>query len=309
METISYKGWSHCIRLANASVELVITGDVGPRIIRFAFIEKSNEFFEDAASAGKSGDSEYHTYGGHRFWRAPEDPVLTYVPDNRPVTVEGIRDGVHLTPPPETPAGIQKEWFIRLDPGQAHAQIRHRMTNISSRAMVVAPWAISVMASGGTAVLPLPPRGPHDEKNLLPTSQLVLWSYTKMTDPRWGWGEKYIRLQQDPKSPKAQKIGASVPDGWAAYCRQNHLFLKLFPFQKDAEYPDFGSSTEFFTNAEILEVETLGPLLNLEPGRSVEHTEDWFLFDGVPAPKDDADIDRTILPKVEEARRAVSAGG
>jgi hypothetical protein len=304
METISYKGWTHCIRLANASVELVITGDVGPRIIRFAFLNQPNEFYEDAASAGKSGDSEFHAYGGHRFWRAPEDPVLTYVPDNRPVSVEAIRDGAHLTPPPETSAGIQKEWFVRLDPGQAHARVTHRLTNIGSKPMVVAPWALSVMASGGTAVLPLPPRGPHDEKNLLPTCGLILWAYTNLSDPRWGWGEKYIRLQQDPRSPKAQKIGALVPDGWAAYCRQNHLFVKLFPFPANANYPDMGSSAEFFTNAEIVEVETLGPLLPLSPGQSAEHTEDWFLFEGVPSPKDDADIDRTILPKVEWARRA-----
>jgi len=159
------------------------------------------------------------------------------------------------------------------------------------------------MASGGTAVLPLPPRGSHDNKNLLPTSRLVLWSYTDMSDPRWGWGAKYIRLQQDPKSAKAQKIGAPVPDGWAAYCRQGNFFLKLFPYEGKKEYPDFGSSTELFTNADILELETLGPLLLLEPGKSVDHTEDWFLFDNVPVPAGDSDIERMILPKVELARR------
>jgi len=303
METISYKGWSHCIRLANNSVEMVITGDVGPRIIRFAFVGKPNEFYEDESCSGKSGDSEFHAYGGHRLWRAPEDPVLTYIPDNRPVTVESILDGVHLTPPPETPAGIQKEWFIRLDPAQAHARIQHRLTNVGSKPTQLAPWALSVMASGGTAVLPLPPRGSHDNKNLLPTSRLVLWSYTDMSDPRWGWGAKYIRLQQDPKSAKAQKIGAPVPDGWAAYCRQGNFFLKLFPYEGKKEYPDFGSSTELFTNADILELETLGPLLLLEPGKSVDHTEDWFLFDNVPVPAGDSDIERMILPKVELARR------
>ena len=302
METISYKGWPHSIRLANSSVEMVITGDVGPRIIRFAFVGKPNEFFEDEASSGKTGDVEYHTYGGHRFWRAPEDTLLTYIPDNRPVKVDPIRDGAHLTPPPETPAGIQKEWFVRLDPAQAHARIRHRLTNIGSGPIHVAPWALSVMASGGTAVLPLPPRSPHGDKNLLPTSRLVLWSYTNMSDPRWGWGEKYLRLRQDPRASKPQKIGAPVPDGWAAYCRQGHLFLKLFPFDKTKEYPDFNSSAEFFTNADIFEVETLGPLIVLEPGKSVDHTEDWFLFENVPTPAGDQDIDRTILAKVELAR-------
>jgi hypothetical protein len=294
--------------LANAFVEMILTGDVGPRIIRFAFIGGPNEFYEDDAWAGKSGDSEFHTYGGHRLWRAPEDPVLTYVPDNRSVAVDPIRDGVHLTPPPETSAGIQKEWFVRLDPGQAHGRVQHRLTNIGNRPVPLAPWAISVMAPGGTAILPLPPRGLH-AKNLLPTGRLILWAYTDMADPRWGWGEKYVRLRQDPQQAESQKIGAPVPGGWAAYCRNGHLFLKLFPYEPEKEYPDLGSSAELFTHGNILEVETLGPLLLLQPGQSVDHTEEWFLFDDVPAPAGDPEIDRNILPKVELARRMTFPSG
>ncbi len=302
METIPYKGWAHCIRLANPTVEMVITGDVGPRIIRFGFVGQPNEFYEDETWAGKSGDPEFHSYGGHRLWCAPENATLTYIPDNRPVTIDPLPGGVHLTPPPEAPAGMQKEWFVWLDPVQAHGRIRHRLTNIGSRPVQIAPWALTVMASGGTAVLPLPPRGPHAKENMLPKSLLALWAYTNMSDPRWGWGEKYIRLRQDSKFAKPQKIGAPVPDGWAAYCRQEHLFLKLFSFQADKEYPDLGASAELFTNGEILEVETLGPLLTLSPGQSVDHMEDWFLFDNVPTPAGDLEIDRTILPKVKMAR-------
>jgi hypothetical protein len=43
------------------------------------------------------------------------------------------------------------------------------------------------------------------------------------------------------------------------------------------EYPDFGCSVEIFTNAAMLEVETLGPLTTLEPGSAVEHIEQWSL--------------------------------
>ena len=77
------------------------------------------------------------------------------------------------------------------------------------------------------------------------------------------------------------------------------MFLKLFPFEAGREYPDLGSSAELFANAEILEMETLAPLAALAPGASAEHTEDWFLFGEVPPPASDADIDRTILPRLE----------
>jgi hypothetical protein len=308
MEKTTYKGWPNSIRLANDSVELILTADVGPRVIRFAFLGKENEFYEDAEWIGKSGDSKYHTYGGHRLWHAPESIPRTYSPDNQPVMTEQTAEGVRLQPPPETDTGIQKDWLVWLSPKQAHVRIRHRLTNTGLWPVPLAPWAITVMAPGGIGILPLPPRRPHAE-SLLPTSRLAIWSYTDMSDPRWHWGEKYILLRQDPQRAKPQKLGIFGTEGWAAYCRGNHLFLKTFTHQPGVEYPDHGVSAEMFTNGDILEVETLGPLSRLDPGQSVEHWENWFLFDSISAPAGDSDVDRNILPRVEQARRLAASGG
>ena len=49
-------------------------------------------------------------------------------------------------------------------------------------------------------------------------------------------------------------------------------------------------------NAEILELETLGPLACLAPGARIEHVEDWYLYAGVPVPGNDADIEAQVLP-------------
>ena len=94
-----------------------------------------------------------------------------------------------------------------------------------------------------------------------------------------------------------------VPDGWVGYARAGHLFVKAFAYQRGGYYPDFGCSVETFTNREMLEVETVAPLVWLRPGGAVEHRERWFLFKGVPVPKTDADVDRTVLPKVRAALR------
>lgn len=306
MEKTNYKGWANAIRLANNSVELILTADVGPRAIRFGFPGGANEFSEDEAWIGKSGDAEFHSYGGHRLWHAPESIPRTYAPDNGPVQVEETPLGVKLLPKVESSTGIQKEWLVRLFPAQPHVRIRHRLTNTGLWPVPLAPWAISVMAPGGVGVLPFPPRRPHAE-SLLPTSRLAVWSYTDMTDPRWHWGEKYILLRQDPQRANPQKLGILGSEGWTGYCRANHFFLKLYAYQPGAEYPDQGSAAELFTNGKILEVETLGPMVTLDPGQSADHWEDWFLFDTVPVPSTDADVDRDILPKVREARGLLSA--
>jgi hypothetical protein len=178
-------------------------------------------------------------------------------------------------------------------------QVTHRLRNLGASAVETAPWALSVMAQGGTAIIPLPPRGPHAE-NLLPASHLVLWAYTDLSDPRWTWGQKYILLRQEPQAEAYQKVGASVPDGWAAYARDGRLFVKRFAYIRGAAYPDLGSSVETFTNAEFLELETLGPLVSLAPQATVEHVEDWYLFDNIPMPRGDGNVDANILPWVAQ---------
>jgi hypothetical protein len=52
-----------------------------------------------------------------------------------------------------------------------------------------------------------------------------------------------------------------------------------------------------FTNAEMLEVESLNALQTLAPGQSAEHTETWQLFTGLPG--FDADSESSIESALE----------
>ncbi len=298
MEKVDYRGWKSCYRLANELVELVVTGDVGPRIIRFGFVGGPNEFWENERWVGRVAGEEWVNYGGHRLWHAPEREPRTYAPDNAPVQVEEHGDFVRFSQPVETSTGIQKELDIRLVAGVPRVEVTHRLRNENPWAVEMAPWALSVMAAGGTAVLPLPPRGAHDE-NLAPTSALVLWAYTDMSDPRWHWGRRFVLLRQDVEIEGVQKVGASVPDGWVAYAREGHLFVKSFEYVAGARYPDFGASVELFTDAEMLEVETLAPLAQVAPGAAAEHVETWRLFANVTAPTNDAGVREGVLPHLE----------
>jgi len=66
-----------------------------------------------------------------------------------------------------------------------------------------------------------------------------------------------------------------------------------------ALYPDLGCCFETFTNADFLELETLGPLATLRPGDSVTHTERWSLHRGITVAEwTDAALDSVILPIV-----------
>jgi hypothetical protein len=274
---VSYSGWQNCLRLANSEIELIATTDVGPRIIRFGFVGGKNEFVEYEEQLGRNFGSQYKSYGGHRLWIAPEIEGITNHPDNLPVDWKEKNGWLILDSQIEKKPKIQKQIRLRISPTENRVDLVHRITNKGSKSRTLAPWALSVMAPGGRAVFPQEPFQPHSRR-VLPVRPLVLWSYTRMTDARYVWGDNFVEIKQDSTSTSLQKIGARITKGWAAYINGDRVFLKKFPLKKNATYPDFGCNAEFFTNAKMLEVESLGPLVTLKRGEWTEHRESWFLF-------------------------------
>jgi hypothetical protein len=217
-------------------------------------------------------------------------------------------DAFVFTAPPESAhsgTNLQKEIEVKLAETGSGVTVTHRIRNLGGEPTEVAPWALSVMAGDGKAILPLPPRAPLSADRLLPEGVLALWCYTDLADPRWKIGTKYIQLHQARNSAsifKEQMTGIFNPFGWGAYFRRHHLFVKKAHVEKDATYPDFGCNFEIYTDFHSLELETLGPLRNLKPGETAEHTERWWLFKDIQAGEDESWIDVVILPKVETAK-------
>ena len=109
IEKVPYRGWPNSYRMSNGDVELIVLTDVGPRIIRFAFIGGQNMFKEFEEQIGHSGEKEWMPRGGHRLWMAPEDPVGSYALDNSPITAEQKGDMLILTGGVEKETGLQKQ--------------------------------------------------------------------------------------------------------------------------------------------------------------------------------------------------------
>lgn len=276
MEIVNFEGWPNCVRLFNGEIELIITTDVGPRIIRCGYINRQNLLYVSESEKGKTGGSDWHIYGGHRLWHAPEVMPRSYFPDN--FTVEYRLDGntLKLIQPVETTTGIIKEIDITLDPVRNHVNIVHRLRNTNLWTIETSVWAITAHPAGSTAILPQEPYI-DPEKDLLPARPVVLWNYTLMNDKRWTWGNKSIKLKHDSAIASEQKIGILNKQGWAACHLNDNLIVKCFEYNPDAVYPDYGCNNEIYVNEHLLEVESLGPLTRILPGTSIEHKEDWYI--------------------------------
>jgi hypothetical protein len=300
MEVVSFGGWPNCIRLHNDEIELVATTDVGPRIIRLGFVGGQNLFHTDSDQLGRTGDPDFHGYGGHRLWHAPEVWPRTYAPDNSPVGHSWDGRTLLLASSDER-NGIDKETRITVSPSSPAVEVAHRLINRNPWPVELAPWALSALARGGRAIYPQEEYHPHPEV-LYPARPLVLWHFTDMSDPRWTWGRRYIQLRQDPSATTKQKVGMLNKQGWAAYLLNGDALIVGFAYDPRASYTDMGCNQETYTDPNMLEVETLGPLTRIEPGEGVDHLETWTLAK-VDCGPDDDDIDATVLPLVRRPGR------
>ena len=293
IERIPYAGWDNCYRMTNGEVELVVTADVGPRIIRYGFVGGKNLFVELEQDLGATGGDDWRLYGGSRLWVAPEDRVYSYGADNEPVDISVSGNRLTAQAPTEN-TGVQKRIEVELASEGTEVKVVYGLANRTIWPLRIATWVLTMMRPGGVGLTTLPPRGTHPEI-LAPTNPVVLFAFTNMGDSRWSWLEKYIVLRQDPDNSDPEKIGLYNPATRGAYLLDGELFVKKFEAPEGEEYPDMGSSFEIFTNESFLELETLGPMKTLRPGESMDHLEVWSLHRPVRLERwSDEELDRAV---------------
>ncbi len=276
-------GWHNNLIISNETVELIITLDVGPRIISYRLLSGENVFHVDQTQLGGAGEETFQLRGGHRLWVAPESGA-TYFADNQPVMFHVIDDySAALTSPPETGNRLEKSLQITMAPVDSRVTVRHTITALADLDRPVAAWALSVMRGGGVARIPMNPLSQHPDEtestsspaDYLPNRHLALWRYTDPKDKRFDWQHESLMIHQ--QGAPATKIGFLHRLGDVAYQLEDGLFTKSVPLANDANYPDGGCNLEVFTNSEMLELETLSPLTLLKEGDQIIHEEVWRL--------------------------------
>lgn len=271
-----YKNFGNCVCLENDTIRLVASADFGPRILFYGFIDGGNVLFEDADRIFTQDNGEYGTwtaFGGHRLWKAPETLPETYYPDNEGAGYS-FENGVLTLFAPPTPWGKRFSIEITMDGEGSAVHIRNLITNVSDKPDTFAPWAITSMTTGGTAVIPLN----RADKGFLPNRAMALWSYSDIRDPRFELRNDAAFLTQDIGCDKAFKAGFSVDRRYAAYRLSEQLFVMSFGGYDEVAYPDFSCNFEAYTNKHFLECELVGELRSYLPSEAAEISEDWRLF-------------------------------
>lgn len=264
----SFGDWQRCLRVTGGDYEMIVPIDFGPRVMSLRLGDGPNLF---QILPEESGPLKIR--GGHRLWVAPERQAVTWVDDRDPVEIEQLEDYRLITRGArEDQTGLIKEMALEIDDGVI--TVTHQIYNTNPWTIELAPWALTIMNPGGWAIAPFPPRGVHPI-DLAPSNPLVLWPYTDLSDPRWKLMRKCMTLQQDRTAASPQKIGSFAEETWCAYVLGEYVFRKRSQAYPHLDYPDLGCSFELFANQDMLELETLGPIVSLEPGECVRHEEEW----------------------------------
>lgn len=275
MKTEIYGNYGKCARFERGGTKVLVTLDLGPRIIWFGTetvnflnedrernVDKGGEYFDENFGKG----TKWYLYGGHRVWKSPED-LETYVPDNAPVEADVREYGGTFTC--RVAKGLDFTLDIELDEKGA-LTVKDIVSNkVDDRTLAV--WGLTVMAKGGVMVMPT--NDPVDELN--PVQNLVFWPYDDPQDARLSSTRERIALKW-ADNPAAIKIGTFSKKGVAYYVLGDKA-MKWECAPEEGVYGDFWCNFESYTNNHILEVEWLSPLRELRRGESATLVQKWSL--------------------------------
>ncbi len=280
IDNVNYKQFGNCCRISNGKYELLVTTDLGPRVIFYGKVGGENIMYEDIEDLiNKDGEffdknlpgkGAWHIYGGHRLWKSPEY-MDTYYPDNEKVNVGLLDNGAVFTSNPEITTGIQKSIKITMhDDGKV--ELVHSFTNVAkSVSPAISMWGLTVLDKGAKAYIPLS----QEDTGFLANRNLVLWPYTDIKDERLAIENNVVTLTQK-NIAQPIKIGTSIKQG-VEVITKGLKFSLGFDYLEGERYPDFECNVESYTNNIMLEIETLSPLYTLQPGECKTHIERWNL--------------------------------
>ena len=275
LDKVEYQGVAGCFELSNGTVKIIVASEFGPRILSYSLGDRPNVLGWHPEAKVETSLGTWYPRGGHRLWIAPENNPVSYAPDNDPVEVVESSDLALTVRGGVDAAGNTKQMTITLADSGSEVTIDHTLTVGSARE--AAAWSLTIMAPGGTIIIPNEPFAPYSPEHLLPVRAMALWSYTDFTDPRWEFTKDATRLRVDPSLPNQQKLGVLNRQGWAAYEWQGVRFEKRVDFADDATYPDYNSNFEFYTAGDFVEIETLSPMKSAALGSMIEHREVWSM--------------------------------
>lgn len=273
----NFKHYGKCLKITNSIVEVIITVEYGPRVVKYGYVNGRNQFAEDINNKISTSHGDYYIIGGHRFWHLPENKDRTYIPDNKKVEYESIFNGVRLIQEIEKWTQVQKIIEITFETS-SKVNILHKIVSLNAFDINISASGITAMSKGGIEIIPLEER----KIGTIPNKSFVFWPYSNIKDSRVYFGDRYVAMKVCENVFENFKIGFNTNLSYAMYYNENELFVKQFKRDKNnSNYPHMGCSYESFIGSNYIEMQTNSPIYTISTNQCVEHLEIWDLHKDV----------------------------
>jgi len=302
-EKIHVDPYGNCLVMTNGYLEVVVSLDIGPRIISFRRLSGENILFQDTKDLVRVDNADYksvygnesiwHAYAGHRIWMSPET-YLSYYPDNEEITWDVKNNIFRFIQAKQKVTNIQI--ILEITFGDMNlVKINNQIINHGNKEKSLSVWALTMLKGPGIEIVPLA----KDNTDFAPQRYYSLWNFgAKNNDRRACYGDKYFTLKMEPREKTAYKVGMNISGGVALYLVEGNLFVKRFGYEKDLHYPDNNVNYETYTNNLFLEMESLTPIKKVFIGKSVSNIEYWSLHEyevGTTNYLNETELDKIIL--------------
>jgi hypothetical protein len=264
------------LTISSGNLELDVLESAGPRIIRLRsrFLAGVNILAEVPDQRISTPYGDYRILGGHRLQTSPETSPSTYIPDFRPVEIHKLPNGLQIHGQVEPETGLSRSINLQFVEGEETLLLSHILKNHGLIPLQISAWSLTMLPPGGHIIMPLQLSSDTTSK-VLPDRSLVFWPYSRLESGGFLLREKTAELAPSADH-KPFKLGGLV--NWLAYAINDLVFVKSFSVFADRTYPDRGCSAEAYGNGDFVELESLSPLVDLEPGQSLDHSEEWHLL-------------------------------
>lgn len=277
---VSENKYPDCIELTNQTTRVVLEPNLGGRVLKYELNGK-NVLFVDPKDDGRIWEKgvPIHPCGG----RSDFGPEKT-VPSHQILfmgkwtgKIIGIRQA-ELTSQKDSVTGVQLVRRFKLAENGSLLEFTQIIRNISNQTKRYCHWSRTFVKGGGISLTPIRAESRYP-KGYLTYGPGPIINFMPEKEENVNIRNGILEITGLVKLPKFMTDGTS---GWLAYItRDDQLFIKSYPVYPDRYYGEMaaGTASVYYFKEEYCEIEPIGPMENIAPGKEVSFTEKWFLSD------------------------------
>jgi hypothetical protein len=276
---VDYHGWKGCYRLANSTLEVIVVPAIG-RIMGLRRIgDDAGVLWENRELDGQlpqANSGTWANFGGEKSWPAPQSDWPRVMGHDWPppagfdasqFEASATDSGLMLKSQVDAAWGIQAVRQIELDFAGPVLRVRTEFHKVSGKPVRAAVWTIAQFMDPACVAIELPPNSKFSG------------GYTNLikADPaELAVNGRLLTFVRHPH--EFVKIGSDAGKiVWVGAASVVRVESEIVP----GEHPDGGCHVEVYTNPgaqKYVELESLGPLVDLEAGRTIEQTTTYTVM-------------------------------